>query len=151
MIEIFALKDNSADMSFDFLPAFVWQRIGKEGYYTLVAIDKNDGADDEFRGITQFYVDMDEAGVFFADLGYIYVVKSQRFKEIGLRLFHKVEEILSAQNVELITTALPFDEKDKLLSDVSAEEVRAFLKECGFITARDKEASGGRLFKITRG
>ena len=51
MIEIFALKDNSVDMSFDFLPAFLWQRIGKEGYYTLVAIDKNDGADEIFAPI----------------------------------------------------------------------------------------------------
>ena len=150
MIEIFTIKDNSVDMSFDFLPEFVWQRIGAEGYFTLLAIDKNEGQDDKFLGITQFYVDMDEAGVFFAELGYIYVVKGERFKEIGLRLFHKVEEVLSAQNVDIITTALPFDKKGKLLSDVTEEEVRAFLRECGFIAAKGEDAPGGRLIKVTR-
>ena len=146
MIEIFAIKDNSVGMSFDFLPKFIWENIGGEGYYTLLAIDKaeSDGGQDEFCGIAQFYVDMDESGEFYAGLDYIYVDGRHRRKNVGLRLFNKMEEILTSQKVELITTGIPIGDDGEILSDISEDEILAFLKECGFITTEK------RLFKMTR-
>ena len=133
-------------MSFDFLPEFVWRGIGEEGYFTLLAIDRDESGDgqDEFCGIAQFYVDMDEAGEFYAELDYIYVDDRHRRQNVGLRLFNKVEEILTSQKVELITTGIPIGDDGEILSDTSEEEILDFLKECGFITTEN------RLFKMTR-
>ena len=133
-------------MSFDFLPKFVWNNIGGEGYYTLLAIDKDEsgGGQDDFCGIAQFYVDMDESDEFYAALDYIYVDGSHRRQNVGLRLFNKMEDVLTAQKVDLITTGIPIDDSGDILSDISEDEILAFLQECGFITTEK------RLFKMTR-
>ena len=42
MIEIYSLRESSLDVSFDFCPKFVTDNLGKDGYFTLIAVDKSE-------------------------------------------------------------------------------------------------------------
>ena len=149
MIRIYSLKEKPSNSSFNMIPEYVVSNIGKEGYYTLLAIDKKDEAE-AFVGMAQFYVDINVKGTFFGELVYVYVVEAYRLMDAGYKLIQKVNEILREKEVDVITATIPYNEMGEVISDITEQGIDIFFRECGFITAKDDPGKRPRLFKLTR-
>ena len=150
MISIYSLKASPTEGSFNMIPEFVGNNIGKEGYFTLLSVDQEDGREDEFVGIAQFRVNMTVKEMYIAELVYIYVTRNYRFMDAGFKLVQKINEILKSQEVDVIATSIPYNEKGEVISDITEQEIEHFFKECGFITVQDKDRNRIRQFKLTR-
>ncbi len=141
MTKFYSLNENSSDISFDEFPEFVTSNIGKEGYYTLLSVEEKENEDEsDFVGLAQFYLGMNIKGMILAELVYVYVVKEYRGRNEGYKLIQMMTDILKEQDVDAIVTNAPDD----------GGETEQFFRECGFITARDKEGKRQRQYKLTR-
>lgn len=148
MINIYNLDDASFNDPNEAFPEYIKRNVDSDGYYTLIAIDSGD-EEEYFAGALQFSVDMTKSGKFFSILRYIYVVPKYRLLNVALRLFAKAEEILTSEDIAVISANFPYNEEGELISDISEEEIDAFLEGCGFIWTKDTKGAAG-YFKFIR-
>ena len=150
MIEIYSIKEISEEVSFAPVPIFVAENTGQEGYYTLLAVDHREGEEDSFAGMAQFYVGITAKNGYYANITYVYVTKPYRLQDVGYKLIQKVNEILTRQQVDVITADIPYNDNGEAISDISEDGIRIFFKECGFIPAKEDDGNSSRLYKFTR-
>ncbi|WP_024867005.1 hypothetical protein [Butyrivibrio sp. FCS014] len=150
MTRIYSIDEAPLEGSFAGIPDFVFKNVGQEGYFTLLSVDSEDGKEDDFVGIAQFYVGMTSRGLYYAELVYIYVTEGFRHNEEGLRLVRQITQILKSQDVDVILTDIPYNEDEEIISDLEENEIVLFFRECGFIPALDDKDERQRLIKLTR-
>lgn len=128
------------------LPEKVVNNTDEEGYFTLGAVDAGSESSD-IRGIAQFFVDQAANKELYARLMYVYVAEEYRRQSVGIRLVGKADSILAAAgDVDVFLAGMNTGAPSVSRSELSEDEQRDFLTECGFISSGD---DGKQFFKFT--
>lgn len=136
---IYTLERDDLSIISDRIPAFVKDRTGAPGYFTIGASGGIVG-DDRLIGVCQFYIGSFPNGACFGRLDYIYVAEDARLNGIGRKLINRMDTIL--RNSGISTGLLRFPKKGGKLPGftIKRDEAEAFFEKCGFFPASDEEA-----------
>ncbi|MBQ9333246.1 MAG: hypothetical protein IJS12_02820 [Lachnospiraceae bacterium] len=144
--EIYTLTKDDIKPLLKDLPAKVAENMDREGYYTLGAVDAVSDSSD-IRGVVQFLVDQTVNKEVYARLIYVYVPEEYRRRSVGMRLVGKADSILaSAGDVDVFLAGTGTGVAASPQPELSEEEQRMFLTECGFISLGD---DGKQFFRFT--
>ena len=137
--EIYTLERDDLSIISDRIPAFVADRAGAPGYFTIGAGQGILG-DDRLKAVCQFYVGAFQNGACFGRLDYIYVSEDVRRKGIGRKLIDRMDTIL--KNSGISTAVLLFPKAGNRLPGfgIEREEALSFFESSGFFLTKDEEA-----------
>ena len=138
--DIYSLERDDLSIIADRIPAFVADRAGAPGYFTIGAGQGILG-DDRLKAVCQFYVSAFQNGAFFGRLDYIYVSEDARREGIGRKLINRMDTVLKKSGIS--TAYLLFPKKGSKLPgfSINREETKAFFESCGFFLIEDEEAT----------
>ncbi len=107
---IFSVLLEDSEALKEFFSPEQFDNIGKDGYYTLGAVD-----DDGFAcGVLQFFVDKDDKGDNSGKLEYIFVPEDFRGDGVGSELMDEYVSVLYSSGIRGGIIELPSDKEDEL-------------------------------------
>ena len=135
---IYSLERDDLSVFSDRIPAFVIERTGTPGYFTIGAghgiLEKN-----RLQAICQFYIDSFQNGTCYGRLDYIYVSEEVRRKGIGRRLIDRMDTILKNSGISTLTLLFPKEGNKMPGFEIEREEAASFFEKCGFFLTADEE------------
>ena len=135
---IYSLERDDLSVFSDRIPAFVIERTGTPGYFTIGAghgiLEKN-----RLQAICQFYIDSFQNGTCYGRLDYIYVSGEVRRKGIGRRLIDRMDTILKNSGISTLTLLFPKEGNKMPGFEIEREEAASFFEKCGFFLTADEE------------
>ncbi len=137
-INIYTLDKENLVYLDKYIPEKIVNNTGEKGYYTLGAVCLN-GTSAHLAGVAQFFVDSEKDGTSYAQLIYVYVADRYRRQSLGFRMIDKAGSILTTADVDVFKASVPPESPDETLSNLTGDELKSFLTECGFITYGEKQ------------
>lgn len=135
--EIYTLDKNDLETLRGIVPDYVVDRADVKGYFTLGAVKKGN-EDEGILGVAQFYVNITPKGECFAEIIYVFVEEEYRRQGMGTKLVERISRVLKKSSINTATFIIPEPIDGRLEYEVSAKEIAAFFKECGYTNAKEE-------------
>ena len=135
-IDIYTLAKEDLEKMRAVLPDYVLKKTEHSGCFTLGAVIQEKGKD-VLAGMCQFFVNLTPTGTPLAELVYVYVYEGYRRTGIGTRLLEKMARILEKSGVRTSVSLLLMEEAKTLGYSFSEKELEKFLKEGGYLPAKE--------------